>query len=577
MGFDLLLAMWIAYHMTKNVAQDAAFKATGKLPPSYLREMKRLENKSNKRPLTNRREGRRFWVNAWEDAWESAGERRARGYAKRQARRQEMWEEQDEVEKVQREERRAERARDRAEDEAYTRNPTGRCQLCDSQVDPHQIDVRRSDDGRHVIEVCPSCAALIDSEPAQTGMATCQVCSTEVPATTLTSLPATDTGIGGVVQACMTCADRIITERRARATAPDPAPAAPATVPADTTSTAPTDTVPPQTATAPEDKGRCGICSAEAEPGELETIRLDGTDVPHVCRWCRSCVRCGSQPADGELWSAPGATTRQIAMCQPCYQLSHGSDPHDARLAEAIALVVNTQFGSPTMLARKLGIPHEQAERLMDRMEAIGIVGPRDGGKARDVLMHPEDLQAHIDNAQNAQGEPAADSTESPAPTDPTTDPAGQPAEPAEQEEPTTQPTPDPTPAPAAAEQPEQEEEQLAKVYRPVAWQTQPATTVQEDTAMSEAASLNQALTYTSQAANGASAGAAGAETAIAGMGAGGVTGPAIAEVTAAQEALNLAAQHFNNAHQILINHIQVQDAYNANQDAGTRAYVTQD
>jgi hypothetical protein len=92
-----------------------------------------------------------------------------------------------------------------------------------------------------------------------------------------------------------------------------------------------------------------------------------------------------------------------------------------------------------------------------------------------------------------------------------------------------------------------------------------------------EAASLNQVLAYTQQAANGATAAAVGVETAIAGMSAGGVTGPALTELASAQEALNLAAQHFTNAHNTLINHIQVQEAYNANQDAGTRAYVTGD
>ena len=78
-------------------------------------------------------------------------------------------------------------------------------------------------------------------------------------------------------------------------------------------------------------------------------------------------------------------------------------EDRDPIFREAAEVVVNAQQGSASLLQRKLKLGYNRAGRIIDQLEAAGIVGPFGGSKAREVLF-PDVISLHefLENEQNS-------------------------------------------------------------------------------------------------------------------------------------------------------------------------------
>ena len=76
------------------------------------------------------------------------------------------------------------------------------------------------------------------------------------------------------------------------------------------------------------------------------------------------------------------------------------AEEYDARLAEAVEIVVEAGQASTSMLQRRMRVGYARAGRLIDEMEKRGIISEADGSKPRNVLISREEFLAMFEDEE---------------------------------------------------------------------------------------------------------------------------------------------------------------------------------
>lgn len=123
--------------------------------------------------------------------------------------------------------------------------------------------------------------------------------------------------------------------------------------------------------------------ASQGKPSRLQGCFVSEREIDPVVSFCKD--QRGAAYVDGVV--KDGREAEDVDLSR-----SGDDDSDEILLRRAAEQVVNSGLGSTSMLQRKLRVGFARAGRLMDELEQLGVVGPNEGSKAREVLWAPEDL-----------------------------------------------------------------------------------------------------------------------------------------------------------------------------------------
>jgi DNA segregation ATPase FtsK/SpoIIIE, S-DNA-T family len=133
--------------------------------------------------------------------------------------------------------------------------------------------------------------------------------------------------------------------------------------------------------------GKGDMLFAHGDMVRLQCAFLDTPEVERICEFI------GSQRGYSMAYKLPEYSDDETGQEKGDFNLSE----KDALFEEAARILVMHQQGSTSLLQRKLKLGYNRAGRLIDQLEAAGIVGQFEGSKAREVLIKDEySLEAHL-------------------------------------------------------------------------------------------------------------------------------------------------------------------------------------
>jgi S-DNA-T family DNA segregation ATPase FtsK/SpoIIIE len=122
------------------------------------------------------------------------------------------------------------------------------------------------------------------------------------------------------------------------------------------------------------------LLSHGSEMTRIQCAFLDTPEVEAICEWI------GEQKGYSDAYLLPEFVGEDGEGSLSGVDLSD----RDALFDEAARLIVIHQQGSTSLIQRKLKLGYNRAGRIVDQLEAAGIVGPFEGSKAREVLVQDE-------------------------------------------------------------------------------------------------------------------------------------------------------------------------------------------